>query len=81
MIREILFSDWHLMRWLRLGLGVYIAVQAVQLHDMLAGVIAAFFLIQAITNTGCCGTRSCAVPTKTNSDNTKEIDFEEVKQK
>lgn len=81
MIREILFSDWHLMRWLRLGLGIYLAVQAIQLHDTLAGVIAAFFLIQAITNTGCCGAGSCAVPTKTKADNTKEIDFNEVKQK
>lgn len=81
MIREILFNDWHLMRWIRLALGIYLAVQAVQLHDILAGVIAAFFLIQAITNTGCCGVRSCTVPAKTNTDNIKEIDFKEVKAK
>ena len=81
MIREILFSDWHLMRWLRLGLGIYLAVQAIQLHDTLAGVIAAFFLIQAVTNTGCCGAGSCAIPTKTKADDIKEVDFEEVKPK
>lgn len=81
MIREILFSDWHLMRWLRLGLGIYLAVQAVQLHDTLAGVIAAFFLIQAVTNTGCCGAGSCAIPTKTKTDDIKEVDFKEVKPK
>lgn len=81
MIREILFSDWHLMRWLRLGLGIYLAVQAVKVHDTLAGVIAAFFLIQAVTNTGCCGAGSCAIPTKTKADDIKEVDFEEVKPK
>jgi hypothetical protein len=81
MIKEILFNDWYLMRWIRLALGIYIAVQAVQLHDILAGFIAAFFLIQAITNTGCCGARSCTVPAKTNRNNTKEIDFKEIKVK
>ncbi|MFN8358046.1 MAG: hypothetical protein U0Y10_26525 [Spirosomataceae bacterium] len=67
------------MRWLRLGMGAYGAIQAIQLHDTLTGLIAAFFLFQAITNTGCCGATGCS---STNIQEpvqeVEEIHFEEV---
>lgn len=79
MIRAMLFSNWHLMRWLRLGMGTYGAIQAVQLHDTLTGLVAAFFLFQAITNTGCCGASGCATtPTQEPMHDAEEISFEEV---
>jgi len=59
-----LFHNWHVMRWVRLILGIGILVQAIYMNDMLAGMIACFFLFQAITNTGCCGVNSCSIPTK-----------------
>lgn len=78
-LRQMLFTNWHFMRWLRLGLGVFVAVQAVQMHDTLSGLIAFFFLYQAVTNTGCCGS-GCAVPaTPKKISQTEEIEFEEVK--
>ena len=68
------------MRFLRLGLGIYIAVQAVETLSVFSGVVAAFLIFQAVTNTGCCGSNGCSVPTKkTNSDKTEEIEFEEIK--
>lgn len=82
MIKQTLFTGWHFMRWLRLGLGIFIAIQAIQLHDTLTGFIAAFFLFQAATNIGCCGTSGCAVPTtKNNTDKIEEVTFEEFKTK
>lgn len=82
MIKQTLFTNWHFMRWLRLGLGIFIAIQAIQLHDTLTGFIAALFLFQAATNIGCCGTRGCAVPTtKNNTDKIEEVTFEEFKTK
>ena len=79
-IKATLFSNWHFMRLLRLGLGVFIAIQAYKMHDSFSGVIAAFFLFQAITNTGCCGSGGCSVPTpKSNSDKIEDVEFEEVK--
>lgn len=70
------------MRWLRLGFGVFIAIQAIQTHDALSGLIAAFFLFQAATNTGCCGANGCAVPTtKKNPDKIEEVEFEKLKTK
>lgn len=61
--KQIFFTNWHLMRWLRLLFGIIFIVQAVQSADWLPGLIAAFFLITALTNTGCCGSNGCAVNT------------------
>ena len=81
MIKEMLFTNWHFMRWLRLGIGLFITVQTVQTHDVLSGLIAAFFLFQAATNTGCGGAAGCATMpmTKSNVAKTDDIEFEEVK--
>lgn len=81
--KETILTGWHLMRWLRLGMGLYAATVAFQLHDPLSGFIAAIFLFQAISNTCCCGANGCAVPTSTKRS-TREIEnveFEEIKTK
>ena len=70
------------MRIIRLALGLFLAMQAVQLRDVMAGFISAILLFQAFTNTGCCGVGGCAVPTTTKASNTtKEVDYEEIKDK
>lgn len=80
MINQMLFTGWNFMRWLRLGLGSFIAVQAIQTSDPFAGFLAAFFLFQAVTNTGCCGAGGCAVPvSKADASKVKNVVFEEVK--
>jgi len=80
MDKETLLKNWDFMRLLRLGLGIYIAVQAVETLSIISGVVAVFFLFQAITNTGCCGTKSCSVPVKkSNSDKIEEVEYEEIK--
>ena len=80
-IKQMIFTNWHFMRWLRLVLGGFIAVQAIQNHDLIPGLIGAFFLYQAITNTGCCGANGCAVTPakKTEHTKVKDIEFEEIK--
>ena len=78
-ITENLFINWHFMRWLRLGLGIFLAVQSVQYHDAFAGMIAAFLLIQVVTNTGCCGSGGCSVPSAGQREsNTEVVDYEEI---
>lgn len=70
------------MRWLRLSLGLFIAAQAIESRDPISGIIAIFFIFQAVTNTGCCGANACAVPvSKNRSNNIEEIEFEELKSK
>ena len=80
MTKETLFTGWNFMRFLRLGIGIYIAIQAVETQSLFSGVVAVFFLFQAITNTGCCGSNGCSVPiNKSKSDKIEEIDYEEIK--
>ena len=80
MTKETLLTNWNFMRILRLGLGIYIAVQAVENQSILSGIFAAFFILQAVTNTGCCGSSGCAVPIKkSNSNQIEEVEYEEVK--
>ena len=80
-IKQMIFTNWHFMRWLRLILGGFIAVQAIQNHDMVPGLIGAFFLYQAVTNTGCCGANGCSVTPTINKEHIKfkDTEFEEVK--
>lgn len=74
-----IFLGWNFMRFLRLGIGIYFAVQAVATLEIFSGFIAAFFLYQAISNTGCCGASGCAVPNaKNNVDNPEEVELIEV---
>jgi hypothetical protein len=78
MTKETLLTGWHFMRWLRFGMGLYAATVALQMHDPLSGFIAAIFLFQSFTNTGCCGANGCAIPTsvKRNTGKAEAIEFE-----
>lgn len=67
------------MRWVRLVFGLVFLVQAINKPDTILVLAAGFFLLTAITNTGCCGTGTYAVPTR-NHDNkeNEEIQYEEI---
>ena len=81
MNKETLLSGWNFMRFLRLGIGIYIGIQTIETQSIFSGVVAVFFLFQAITNTGCCGSNGCSVPIKkSNSDKNEIEEFEEIKQ-
>jgi len=81
-IKTTLFTDWHLARLIRLGLGLFIAIQAIRTHDSFSGLLAAFLLFQALSNKGCCGANGCTVSTTTSKqDRNADVEFEEVKGK
>ena len=79
MLKQTLLTGWHFMRWFRLIVGIIIGVQAIQMHHPLAGFIAAFFIFQALSNTGCCGANQCSAPThNSNKQNIEDVEFEEI---
>lgn len=81
-LKQTLFTQWNLMRWVRLVAGLFFAVQAVQIHDAIAGLLSTILLVQAFTNTGCCGVGGCTVQSATKpSDLSKDVEYEEIKQK
>ncbi|KXK37204.1 MAG: hypothetical protein J5I52_05405 [Saprospiraceae bacterium] len=78
---DLILKDWHFMRWLRLGIGLYFGYVAISGGESVLGFIAAFFLIQAVFNTGC-GPAGCAPRSYDVRHNYKEEpDFEIVKPK
>lgn len=67
-MKQLLLTNWHAMRWIRLIAGLFLIQQAILFHEILLGFMAAFFLFQAIFNTGC-GLNGCSVSTiKKNKD-------------
>ena len=84
-IKQKLFTNWHAVRLFRLSIGVMMLVTGIQNNDWMVGLLSAFFLYQALTDTGCCGTKTCYAP-KTRktagvigSELHETIRFEEIK--
>ncbi|MFZ1369086.1 MAG: hypothetical protein WAR78_01815 [Ferruginibacter sp.] len=77
-MKQTIFSNWTLMRFLRLGMGVAILVQAVMAKDLLFAIAGIIFTAMPVFNIGCCGTAGCAVPPKKEPGKTKDITYEEV---
>lgn len=81
MNKTAFLSNWHTMRWVALSIGIFLAVMAVWYQDIVTGFLSAFFVFQAVTNTGCMVSQSCGVPQQKeiqpNTDS--EINYTEVK--
>lgn len=74
-----MFTQWNLLRWIRLGLGIALAFQAIEMKDSLAGLLSIFILYQAISNTGCCGASGCSpLEKKSDSSDLTETQYVEV---
>lgn len=66
------------MRWVALAFGLFLGWNWLINSAPVSGFLSAFFLFQAITNTGClCG--SCAVPAVNDSRKDEETHFTEIK--
>jgi len=59
-MKKILFTNWHLMRWIRLVLSIAIATHSIKTEQYFFLFFAFFFLIQALFDTGC-GSRGCSI--------------------
>jgi hypothetical protein len=60
-MKNLLLTNWHLMRWVRLAFAIFLFSQAYILREWGFVAFGAFFLIQVIFNIGC-GPNGCAVP-------------------
>lgn len=52
-MKEILFRNWHLMRIIRLLMGIAIIIMAIQQHQIMLTIVGGWFSLLAILNTGC----------------------------
>ena len=60
-MKNLLLTNWHLMRWVRLAFAIFLFNQAYVLREWTFVFFGAFFLIQVVFNMGC-GANGCAVP-------------------
>ncbi|MBS1747788.1 MAG: hypothetical protein JST21_16610 [Bacteroidetes bacterium] len=58
-IKQLIFTGWSFRRLLYLVMGILLTVQAFREHDPIVGMLAAFILLMAIGNLGCCGPLGC----------------------
>lgn len=77
------FTNWHLLRWIVLIVGLFFILQAVRHVDWVSGFLGVFFLFQAYTNKGCiigaCET-SLDRESKEPQSDIEDIEFTEIKQ-
>ncbi|MDI9258283.1 MULTISPECIES: hypothetical protein [Flavobacterium] len=66
-MKRILFSNWHLMRYFRVALALFLFFQAYETKQWLFIAFGVFFLFQAIFNWGC-GPNGCHVTYKNQKD-------------
>lgn len=80
-MKSTLTTNWHAGRIFRLALGIAAVVYAFVSRDSLMGWAGGWLMFLSITNTGCCGMGGCQVqpPRKTNTQETEEVKFEEIK--
>ncbi|MCD6012124.1 MAG: hypothetical protein K0Q79_1986 [Flavipsychrobacter sp.] len=81
-MKQRLFTNWHLMRILRLGIGIWLLIAGIIMKDWAAGFFSVFFLYQAVTDTGCCSASGCSpMVNKTGKKVTDvpETEYEEIK--
>ena len=84
-LKQRLFTNWHLMRIVKAGIGIMLLVTGIQNKDWVTGIFSIFFLYQAVMDVGCCGSQGCYTPPIENSidiANTKQdevIEYEEIK--
>jgi len=79
-MRQTIFSNWNIVRVLRLVLGVLALSAAFSEKDKIMGLLGTIFTIQAIFNIGCCGATGCSTNYKESSnEDGKEINYEKIK--
>ncbi len=79
-VKNQLFTNWHPMRWIALGLGVILAFNWGLNSAPVSGFLALFFIFQAVTNTGCLAGRCTPVQKeKGGSGLSENIEFKEIK--
>ncbi len=77
-MKDVLLNNWNIVRFLRLGIGLAIIVQAIVAKDMLFGFAGLLLTGMALFNAACCGVGGCATPTPSKKSDSKEISYEEV---
>lgn len=74
------FSNWNILRVLRLALGIVIVIQGIRMQEWMLAVMGALFALMPVLNIGCCGTAGCRTPApKAGKPEAEDTVYEEVR--
>jgi hypothetical protein len=59
-MKQLLFTNWHVMRWIRLAFSIFLFAQAYLIREWFFVLFGLFFLFQVIFNLGC-GANGCSI--------------------
>ena len=59
-LKNVMFKNWHLMRWIRLGAAILFVWRMYTMKEWVLGIIGLFLLYQVIFNLGC-GPKGCSL--------------------
>ncbi|HMU71876.1 MAG TPA: hypothetical protein PKD93_04020 [Ferruginibacter sp.] len=76
--KQRMLSNWHLMRVLRLLMGIAILVQAGMMKDIPFFLIGVLFTAMPLFDIGCCASGTCVQAPPGRKNENKEIIYEEV---
>ena len=77
-MKKTLFNQWNFMRFIRLGIGIAIMVQAIQAENMAMFVLGLLFTAMPLFNIGCCSMDGCKPVPINPSTTPNNYTFEEV---
>lgn len=77
-MKDLILNNWNIIRFLRLGIGLAIIVQAIVAADILFGLAGLLFTGMAVFNASCCGSGACATTPKVNKTGSKDVSCEEI---
>jgi len=77
-MKDLILNNWNIIRFLRLGIGLAIIVQAIVATDILFGLAGFLFTGMAIFNASCCGSGACVTTPPINKTGSKDVSYEEI---
>ncbi len=79
-MKNTIFTNWNLLRFIRLGIGLYLLIDGIRTGMWLLIGLGVFFTIMPLLNKGCCGTAGCNTSIKDSDDfDSDKVIYEEVK--
>lgn len=71
-------SNWSFMRVFRLVLGLIIVGTGIYNSEWIIVFLGGYFSLMSILNIGCCAGSSCSTNLKNSTEETEDINYEEV---
>ncbi len=71
-----MLHDWNAMRIIRGSLGILLIIQAIMYRDVPMAILGIVFLLQVLTNTGCCVGGACNISTVPHKTEDEQEEFE-----